>query len=323
MNQERRMERTGVVFGCALICCLLWGSAFPCIKIGYGLFGIAQEDSMTQIVFAGLRFALAGALVILFGSLLQRRVLRPKRGSFPLIFRLSLAQTVFQYLFFYIGLAHTSGVKSSIIGASNVFLSIFVAVAVFHMEKLSMRKLTGCLIGFAGVVLINWNAGGLEGGLSLTGEGFLLISALSYAFSSGMIRKYSERENPVALSGYQFFFGGGLLIVCGLAAGGRLDVRAVPAAGWMLLGYLAFLSAAAYTLWGILLKYNPVGRVSVFGFMNPVFGVLLSALLLGEGGQAFGPRGMIALLLVCAGIGVVNTEKRTPEEKTQQARPTA
>lgn len=323
MNQERRMERTGVVFGCALICCLLWGSAFPCIKIGYGLFGIAQEDSMTQIVFAGLRFALAGALVILFGSLLQRRVLRPKRGSFPLIFRLSLAQTVFQYLFFYIGLAHTSGVKSSIIGASNVFLSIFVAVAVFHMEKLSMRKLTGCLIGFAGVVLINWNAGGLEGGLSLTGEGFLLISALSYAFSSGMIRKYSERENPVVLSGYQFFFGGGLLIVCGLAAGGRLDVRAVPAAGWMLLGYLAFLSAAAYTLWGILLKYNPVGRVSVFGFMNPVFGVLLSALLLGEGGQAFGPRGMIALLLVCAGIGVVNTEKRTPEEKTQQARPTA
>lgn len=317
------MERTGVVFGCALICCLLWGSAFPCIKIGYGLFGIAQEDSMTQIVFAGLRFALAGALVILFGSLLQRRVLRPKRGSFPLIFRLSLAQTVFQYLFFYIGLAHTSGVKSSIIGASNVFLSIFVAVAVFHMEKLSMRKLTGCLIGFAGVVLINWNAGGLEGGLSLTGEGFLLISALSYAFSSGMIRKYSERENPVVLSGYQFFFGGGLLIVCGLAAGGRLDVRAVPAAGWMLLGYLAFLSAAAYTLWGILLKYNPVGRVSVFGFMNPVFGVLLSALLLGEGGQAFGPRGMIALLLVCAGIGVVNTEKRTPEEKTQQARPTA
>lgn len=323
MNQERRMERTGVVFGCALICCLLWGSAFPCIKIGYGLFGIAQEDSTTQIVFAGLRFALAGALVILFGSLLQRRVLRPKRGSFPLIFRLSLAQTVFQYLFFYIGLAHTSGVKSSIIGASNVFLSIFVAVAVFHMEKLSMRKLTGCLIGFAGVVLINWNAGGLEGGLSLTGEGFLLISALSYAFSSGMIRKYSERENPVVLSGYQFFFGGGLLIVCGLAAGGRLDVRAVPAAGWMLLGYLAFLSAAAYTLWGILLKYNPVGRVSVFGFMNPVFGVLLSALLLGEGGQAFGPRGMIALLLVCAGIGVVNTEKRTPEEKTQQARPTA
>lgn len=323
MNQERRMERTGVVFGCALICCLLWGSAFPCIKIGYGLFGIAQEDSTTQIVFAGLRFALAGALVILFGSLLQRRVLRPKRGSFPLIFRLSLAQTVFQYLFFYIGLAHTSGVKSSIIGASNVFLSIFVAVAVFHMEKLSMRKLTGCLIGFAGVVLINWNAGGLEGGLSLTGEGFLLISALSYAFSSGMIRKYSERENPVVLSGYQFFFGGGLLIVCGLAAGGRLDVRAGPAAGWMLLGYLAFLSAAAYTLWGILLKYNPVGRVSVFGFMNPVFGVLLSALLLGEGGQAFGPRGMIALLLVCAGIGVVNTEKRTPEEKTQQARPTA
>ena len=317
MKWERRMERTGMVFGCALICCFLWGSAFPCIKIGYGLFDIAQEDSMAQIVFAGLRFTLAGMLVIFLGSLLQRRILRPKKGSFPMIFRLCLAQTVAQYLFFYIGLAHASGVKSSIIGASNVFLSIFVAVAVFHMEKMSMRKLAVCLNGFAGVVLINWNGGDLGGGLSLTGEGFLLLSALSYAFSSGMIRKYSERENPVVLSGYQFFLGGVALTVCGLAGGGRVAVQAVPAAGWMLLGYLAFISAAAYTLWGILLKYNPVGRVSVFGFMNPVFGVLLSALLLGEGSQAFGMTGIIALILVCIGIGVVNGEKREPEKTAQ------
>ena len=76
-----------------------------------------------------------------------------------------------------------------------------------------------------------------------------------------------------------------------------------------LLVYLALVSAVAYSLWGILLKYNPVSRVTVFGFMNPVFGVLLSALLLGETDQASGILGLLSLLLVSVGIYVVNSGK--------------
>ena len=109
---------------------------------------------------------------------------------------------------------------------------------------------------------------------------------MSYAFSSALIKRYSENENPVTLSGYQFLCGGILLTGFGLAMGGRISLAGagLPALGLLL--YMAFISAAAYTLWGILLKYNPVARVAVFGFMNPVFGVLLSALFLGESSQA-------------------------------------
>lgn len=303
---EKRMSSTATVFLCALFCCFLWGSASPCIKIGYQMFGIAPQDSMAQIVFAGVRFILAGLLVILFGSLLQKKVLLLSKRTLPMVVRLSLAQTVAQYVFFYISLAHISGVKSSIINASNVFLSIFVAVFVYHMEKLTARKLLGCLLGFAGVVLININGGTMDFGLSLTGEGFAVLAALSYAFSAGMIKKYSARENPVVLSGYQFLCGGILLTAAGLVCGGRIRLTDAGPGGFVLLLYMAFISAAAYTLWGILLKYNPVGRVAVFGFMNPFFGVLLSALFLGEGSQAFGPVGVLALMLVCAGILVVN-----------------
>ena len=73
-----------------------------------------------------------------------------------------------------------------------------------------------------------------------------------------------------------------------------------------LLLYMAFISAVAYSLWAVLLKYNPVSRVTVFGFMNPVFGVILSALLLNENGQAFSLRGLTSLILVCVGIYIVN-----------------
>ena len=108
------------------------------------------------------------------------------------------------------------------------------------------------------------------------------------------------------LSGWQFVFGGLILAVCGLLAGGRLT--AVTGAGIAMLFYLAVVSAAAYSLWGILLKYNPVSRVTVFGFMNPVFGVLLSALLLQET-ESLGVMSVAALILVCVGIYLVNFGK--------------
>ncbi|WP_455616299.1 DMT family transporter [Eisenbergiella sp.] len=311
------MSKTWVVFVCALVCCFLWGSAFPCIKIGYNLFSIGASDSASQIVFAGTRFTLAGILVILFGSLIGRKPLVPARTSLHMVVKLALVQTVAQYIFFYIGLAHTSGVKSSIIGASNVFLSILVAVVVFHMEKLTAKKVIGCIAGFAGVVIINLSSGSLDMNLSFLGEGFIFLSAVSYAFSSALIKRYSENENPVTLSGYQFLCGGILLTGFGLAMGGRISLvgAGLPALGLLL--YMAFISAAAYTLWGILLKYNPVARVAVFGFMNPVFGVLLSALFLGESSQAFGLTGVAALLLVCVGIMIVNGSAGTAKERAQ------
>lgn len=109
------------------------------------------------------------------------------------------------------------------------------------------------------------------------------------------------------LSGYQFIAGGIIMILLGFFMGGKIQTISAPALG--LLIYLALVSALAYSVWGILLKHNPVSRVTVFGFMNPVFGVLLSALLLGEQEQAAGIISIISLLLVCVGIYVVNYEK--------------
>ena len=311
-NAEQRMSRMGVVFGCALICCFLWGSAAPSIKIGYRLFEIGAADSMAQIVFAGMRFMLAGVMVILAGSFLNRRekgggLLRPGKAAFPMILKLAMVQTVAQYVFYYVGLAHTTGVKAAVIGGSNVFFAIFIAVVVFHMERLTLRKLLGCAVGFAGVAVVNVAGNSVDMSISFLGEGFIMLSSLSYALSSGLIKKYSGKEDPVVLSGYQFLCGGIILTAAGLACGGRVSLTGIPAGGWVLLLYMGLISAAAYTLWGILLKYNPVGRVAVFGFMNPVFSFFLSALLLGEGSQAFGWPALLALLLVCAGILVVNT----------------
>lgn len=304
MKDKNFLERTFVVCLLAMLCCFLWGSAFPCIKIGYQMFQISSDQTMSQILFAGVRFTLAGVLVILFGSILSRKILLPKRSSCKNILIICLFQTVIQYLFFYIGMAHTSGVKASIVEASNVFLAILVANLIFHQEKLTFSKMLGCVIGFAGVILINLTGSGLEGGMTMTGEGFILLSAAAYAVSSVLIKRFSVYENPVVISGYQFMIGGLIMIVVGLAGGGSLHPTSPTSALMML--YMALISAVAYTIWGILLKYNPVSRVAVFGFMNPVFGVVLSALLLKEYSQIPLFQCVASLVLVCLGIYIVN-----------------
>lgn len=144
----------------------------------------------------------------------------------------------------------------------------------------------------------------LGGGFTLLGDGAVLLAALANGFSISLFKRYAEGEDTLTLCGYQFIVGGGLLLLTGLCFGGTLPH--FTGQSLLLLGYMVLLSAVAQTIWSTLTRYNPVGRVAVYGFLNPVFGVLLSALLLREGQQAFTPYSLAALVLVCVGIFVVN-----------------
>lgn len=304
---KSKLSKTAVMVPLALLCCFLWGSAFPMVKTGYELFGVGENDTASQILFAGMRFALAGILVIIFGSAIAKKPLYPKtKSEVGHILILALFQTVLQYIAFYIGLAHTSGVKSSVLVSLNVFLSLIISAVVFKMEKLTAAKLLGVVVGFAGVVIINFEAGGFAG-FSINGEGAIIFSAFAYSVSSVLIKKYSVSENPVMLSGWQFLVGGIVMIAGGLAFSGRVDTS-LSIVNFAVLLYLALISAVAYTVWGLLLKHNPVSKVAVIGFTNPIFGVLLSALLLGETAEAFSFKNLVSLVFVCLGIYIVNAK---------------
>ena len=303
---DKKLSKTPIVIFMAGICCLLWGSAFPCIKIGYKLFQIQGKETASQILFAGTRFAIAGMMVIATFSILNKKFIKPENPG--KIATLSLFQTIGQYVPFYIGLAHTTGVKSSIINGSAVFITILVSCIIFKQEKLTSKKILGSVLGFVGIVLVNIVGTTLDFNFTVLGEGFILISTISSAFSSAFIKKFSKTADVVMLSGYQFFFGGVTMAVIGLLMGGKLD--SVSAGSWGLLAYMGFISAAAYTLWSILLKYNNVSKISAYKFMNPIFGVVLSYIFLKENSQ-LGIHTVIALLLVCVGIYVVNSADKS------------
>lgn len=295
----------GLILGC-LVSCGLWGSAYPCVKIGYELFGITGSDVASRLVFAGTRFTIAGIMVVVGVSIAQRRALLPAKRDLGAIGILALFQTVLQYFFFYGGLSHAAGVTRSIIGAAAYFFAILFAALIFKTENLTRKAVIGCTIGFAGVVLVNLgNSGDAAFSFALDGEGFILLSSVAGAISTCFIAVLGRTHDSVLLSGWQFVTGSVVLLCCGLAMGGSLCPIS-PGPAFALILYMGFISAMAYTLWSRLLAANPVSRVSIFGFMTPVFGAAMSAVLLGETDAVNPLFALIALALVSAGIVIVN-----------------
>ena len=301
--KKKIYKNTLFVVLAALLCTALWGSATPFIKTGYESLRVVGTPSI--MLFAGIRFFLAGIITVIIYSIIERKFLYPKKKNLKYVGIISVFQTILQYIFFYVGLANTSGVKGTILSGSSAFFSILVATLVFRQEKLSLRKIIACIIGFSGVVVVNLK--GLELNLNFLGDGFVILSAISLAFSSVLMKIYSKEENPVVLSGYQFVLGGSVMIVLGLIFGGTISFDNLK--GIAILTYLAFLSAVAYALWGILLKYNPVSKVTVFSFMTPVFGVILSKLMLSETSNVSVVNVITALILICIGIFTLNYQK--------------
>ena len=318
---EKFFSKNYVVVIGALICCMLWGSAFPCVKVGYGLFSVGTSSYSSLILFAGIRFTLAGVLVLAFGSALQRKFLLPKRKNIWRVAVVALFQTAMQYTFFYIGLANLTGVKSSVLNGLGVFFTIIAACFIFRTERFTLIKLVGCILGFGGVLVMNLD--GLNFEFSLTGEGFIIFSGLSAAMAAGFVKVFSKHENTTTLCGWQFFCGGLALVIIGAATGG--SIRPTSGASFAMLFYLAFLSACAFTLQGYLLKYNPVSKVAVFKSTNPLFGALFSAIILGETEQLLHYTTLIALALVCGGILIINLlgEKRLLRAKAHLNAPAA
>lgn len=299
------MTKNMTILLLATISCVLWGSAPSGIKMGYELFQIEASATMNILLFAGCRFTIAGILVILGYSLIRRKPVTPQKTSWKAILALAMTQTAIQYLLYYIGTAHATGVKVSILSGANSFFCVLIACLVFRQEKLTANKFFGCLAGLAGIILINLQGSTetLTFEMSFLGEGFILLSCISSAFSAVLIRQFSQKNDPVMLSGYQFMIGGCILILVALGGGGKLP--RVTGAGLMVLLYLGFLSAVAYTLWSLLLQYNPVSKVTVYQCLMPIFGVIIATIILGEG-SIFSIMTVISLALVCFGIWLVN-----------------
>ncbi|WP_404451407.1 DMT family transporter [Virgibacillus necropolis] len=286
----------------AIFCSLLWGSAFPVLKVSYSELQMAPEDTIAKIVFAGIRFLLAG-VILLFGLLVvNRKALLVTRRQVPFLVIFGIIQTAVQYYFFYNGLANVSGMKGAILVSSGTFFTVILAHFFYRNDRLNAPKTVGLIAGFAGIIVANWGQS-FQLGFRLEGEGFMIFAALTGAVGTIMAKEMATGIHPFALTGWQLTIGSVLMLVFGLPQMKEGAMTFTPL-GWGLLLYAALLSAVAFALWYSLLKYNKAGEISIYKFVTPVAGTILSAFFIPNENL----NGLIvgALVLVAVGIIAIN-----------------
>lgn len=313
MSETRQKSRLDALFSIpaaavllAILCNVLWGSAFPFIKMGYRLFAIDAGDMPSILCFAGVRFTLSALLVYACGWALQGRPVAMPRGRVLLeCCCLGWWQSTLQYFFYYSAVAALTGAMGGILNSTQSFMGVILAHFLYgRADRMTPRKALGCALGFGGVLVATL---GNHGGGSAWGIFCMLMASAVFALAGPWNKAVTQKADSFAVCCLNLGVGGLTLLVIGLAMGGRL--RPQSPQGIPVLLFLAFISGAGYVLWALLMKNNPVSRISVFGLLIPVMNVLLSALLNGE--PLFEWNYLAALALVCLGIWLVNKPKKT------------
>ena len=300
-KQQHPLSKRHIMTIVALAVCLLWGSAFMMIVTGYDVMNVNTGDVFQIMLFAGMRFFVSACLIFLYALIFKKNMRLNFRG-FKLVLVLGLLQTFGQYLFLFLSLRTVHPANSSILASFNIFLTVIIAHFAYRNEKLSWQKIIGLTIGITGIIVLN---GGASGQLSWTGEGYMFLSTVFGAVSGIYIKKITKTLSPFVIAAYQLLIGSSLLIIIGLTFSSDIQFTVTPASSMTLL-YLGFISAAAFTTWATLLKYNKISQVSIYKFSIPVFGVLIAFIFMGQAPNLISL--LIALVMVASGILLINWE---------------
>ena len=221
-----KSEKTRPILG--LACALGWSLAYPFIKLGYGELQIASTDLGSKILFAGIRFFMAGLLVLAF-SAVQRRKLTVTGKEMPALALFALVNTALHYLFSYIGLSYIPSSRSTILDSMNVFFLIILSGLFLADDTFNGKKILGCLLGFCGILTISITpGGGLFSNITFLGDGMILLNACCAAGGGLLTRFISKKMDMMAATGYGMSGGGLMLLAVGLAVGVRQPWNVTP-----------------------------------------------------------------------------------------------
>lgn len=287
----------------ALTAAIAWGWAFPIVKIGFSAFGITPEMTGSKMLYAGIRFASAGLIVLTIARRSGHSFKVRAKSDWWFILAFALMNTTLHYFFFYIGMSHSMGSRAAILNSMSTFLVVLLACLCFKSDRMTLRKLLGCVIGFGGIMALN--LGGADSGrFTWLGDGMIIINTIVIALAGLMVRGLSRRIDIFVGTGFSLTIGGLLLVIPGLLIGGTLPV--VNAKGIICLLLLISISATGFALYNKLLSCNPIGKVAIYNSLIPIVGSVTSCICLGE---TFYAKYALAGILAASGIYIINKGK--------------
>ncbi|HEY0001655.1 MAG TPA: DMT family transporter [Actinoplanes sp.] len=266
-----------------LLVAVLWG-------IPYFLIKIAIED-LSPVFVVAARCAIAALVLLPVAAV--RGTLGALRGRLPAVAVIAVVHIVGPFLLITYGETHIS---SSLTGLLIAIEPVVIALLMSRAEPLTRGRVTGLVLGFAGVaVLVGLDLSGDR--LGLLGAGMVLLAAASYAVATFLVQRTAGDVPPEALAGATTTISTLVLAPFALLS---LPAQAVRVEAWASLGALGVLCTAV----ALLAFYGLIGlvgsnRAGLVTYVNPVVAVLLGVLLLNERIDASTAAGFALVAVGC------------------------
>jgi drug/metabolite transporter (DMT)-like permease len=284
-----------------LALCVLWGGNMIAIKI--------SSRGIPPALAAGIRSAGAAGLLAAFAAVRRQRLWVSRR----MLLDGAVIGTLFgaEFLCMYLGVSYTSASRATILAYTTPLWLVLGAHALFPDDRLSVNKVLGLVLSFAGIVAVFGAHGGDLAPNHWVGDLLELGAAFFWAATTLYVKRMTVRQDPTALQllFYQLAFSAPLLLGAAvLLEGGRLEVVWRADAVLSLLYQTVIVASISYLAWFRLIQRYHVTSLGSFTFLSPLFGVILGGVLLGEELPALLWAG---LALAGAGIYVVNRPPRS------------
>ena len=289
------MNKKIVSFSLSLLVMALWGSLFPCVKIGYDAFGINSNSVANILMFAAMRFTLCGVLVCAFCFFRRKTMPMPSVKSFFNIVWIGVFSIVLHYACTYIGLSMTDSSKTALLKQAGALIYICFSFLFFKDEKFNIFKIIGAIIGFCGIISINFYSGAISFSL---GDILILGASICTVVSNIISRRSVQNSSPLWITGISQLFGGLIIFIVSLSLGGDLPQFTIK--GTLIFAYICAASITAYTLWYHILKTCELSKLFIIKFAEPLFACVFGAILLGE--NILRLQYLVAFVLISSGI---------------------
>jgi drug/metabolite transporter (DMT)-like permease len=295
----------------AIIACILWSTAYPFIKIGL--------EYSTPLHFAGSRFILAGLMIFPF-TIRPKLYLRMIRENLKLVLWVTLLQTVINYTLFYFGMDLVPGAIGAVIVGAQPFVTAIVSRIMIKEERFTRAKVLTICLGLAGILMVSLGRQELQIGskLELAGIAMIFIANISTATSNVLISREGRKMNPLVLSSFSIFVGGLFIFAISFFIEDVPSKPDFPIRYWLVLIWLAFMSAFTFSKWYQLLQRPEVkvSELNLWKFIIPVFGAILSWILVpGENADWVTIAGIVVISLsLIYFFGVTGRKERKVEE---------
>ena len=285
------MDKRAIVMGIAFA--LMWSSAFTSARVI-----VAQASPLASL---SLRFFISGLIGIMIAKWLGQSF-DLTRNQWRATFIFGIFQNALYLGLNFVAMQTIEASLASIIASSMPLMVAFAGWIVFR-DKLAPLALMGLIAGFVGVSLIMGLR--LSGGADLMGLALCVAGALALTVATLSVRGASEGGNVMMVVGLQMIVGA---VALGVASYFTEDIQVTMSASLiMAFVYTTLVPGLAATfVWFQLVNRIGAIKAATFHFLNPFFGVLIAAILLGE---AMSLLDFVGVGIITAGILAVQLSK--------------